>query len=177
MRDEQVILVDEQDREVGRAEKMDAHRRGLRHRAVSVFLFNSRGDMLLQRRAESKYHSPGLWSNACCSHPRPAESADAAAHRRLREELGIDATLRHALTFTYREPVTDELTEHEVDHVYVGTSDATPAPDPSEVDRCRWVAVSELLRDLRDRPAAYTVWFRIVLERVLAAAAPIPGTP
>lgn len=172
---ENVILVDERDREIGQAEKMDAHRRGLLHRAISVFLFNSRGDMLLQRRADSKYHSAGLWSNACCSHPRPDESTSDAAHRRLHEELGIDAPLLHVLTFTYRETVASELTEHEVDHVFVGKSDAAPVPNPSEVDRCRWLPVPDLRRELYDRPDTYTVWFRIVLDRVLAATAAVPG--
>lgn len=155
---ERVVLVDAHDREIGTAEKMRAHRECLLHRAVSVFLFDSRGEVLLQRRAAGKYHSGGLWSNACCSHPRPGEPVADAARRRLREELGLDCALRHAHAFTYAAAVGPELWEHEYDHVFVGVTDADPEPDPAEVSEWRRAPVELLLRELAATPHDFTPW-------------------
>lgn len=165
---EEIILVDEQDREIGFAEKVEAHRNGGRlHRAFSIVLFNARGEMLLQLRAAAKYHFGGLWTNACCGHPRRGEALEPAARRRLREELGIDAELREVFSFTYT--ATDPrsgLTENELDHVFVGCFDGEPEPDPEEMDDTRWIDCSELERDLAARPEAYTPWFVRVVERL-----------
>lgn len=166
---EEIILVDEGDREIGFAEKLAAHRGGGRlHRAFSIVLFNTRGEMLLQLRAAAKYHFGGLWTNACCGHPRRGEELGAAARRRLREELGVEAELHEVFAFTYT--ATDAgsgLTEREYDHVFVGAcEDDHLAPDPGEMDAVRWVDCAELEQDLAARPEAYTPWFARVLERL-----------
>jgi isopentenyl-diphosphate Delta-isomerase len=169
--EERVILVDERDREIGTAPKLRAHREGALHRAISVFVLNGRGEMLLQRRAHAKYHSGGLWSNACCSHPRPGEETAAAAARRLKEEMGLRTPLRWVHSFTYRAALADGLWEHEYDHVFVGRTDADPRPDPGEVAEWRWVAIDELSRELERHPERFTVWFREPFEEVAARAA------
>lgn len=162
-REERVILVDDQDRAIGVADKLGAHRRGLLHRAFSVVLENDRGELLLQRRAAHKYHSPGLWSNACCGHPRPGEAVDVAARRRMGEELGVDVNLRELGSFSYRARVGD-LIEHELDHVFLGRLSEDPHANPDEVSECRWVSVAELKSEMDLAPQDYTVW----LEGVLA---------
>lgn len=162
----QVVLVDEEDRELGTEEKLAAHQRGLLHRAVSAFLFDSEGRQLLQRRAEGKYHSKGLWSNACCSHPSPGETAADAASRRLREEMGISTPLVPLLRFTYRAELEDGLIEHEVDHVFAGRFDGVPSPDPSEVSEWRWIAPDALEAELTLAPGSFTPWFRMLLPEV-----------
>jgi isopentenyl-diphosphate delta-isomerase len=164
-----VVLVDRDDVAVGTAEKMQAHRDGLLHRAFSVFVFRPDGRMLLQRRALSKYHSGGLWTNSCCSHPWPGEPVSDAAHRRLREEMGFDCELHHAFSFIYRAELDGGLTEHELDHVFVGWSDDVPDPDPEEVDSWREVRMDDLEREIAADPERFTVWFRIALPRLLAA--------
>ena len=161
---EQVILVDEQDRELGASEKLAAHAAGSLHRAFSIFVFNSEGQLLLQRRARGKYHSGGLWSNTCCGHPRPDESTGVAARRRLREEMNFDCELSAAFEFLYRAELANELIEHEYDHVFVGEFDGVPAPDASEVEGWKWTGLDELRRDLRERPDAYTSWLRVALD-------------
>ncbi|MBI4181940.1 MAG: isopentenyl-diphosphate Delta-isomerase [Candidatus Aenigmarchaeota archaeon] len=168
--DERVILVDAQDGEIGTAEKLQAHREARLHRAFSVYIFNPQGDMLLQQRALGKYHTPGLWTNACCSHPRPGEDVEAAAHRRLRQEMGFDVPLRKAFAFTYQAPFANGLTEHEYDHVFLGTFSGQPQPNPAEAAGCRWAPPGEVLQDLQQHPERYTPWFRIALERVIAHA-------
>ena len=150
---EQVILVNENDQEIGSREKMAAHRDGELHRAFSVFVFNGEGQMLLQRRAEAKYHSGGLWTNTCCSHPRPGESTEAAAHRRLQEEMGFDCDLEEVFQFTYYAKLDNELFEHEYDHVFVGTFEGTPTPNPAEVSAYKWIGVEELKRDVQENPS------------------------
>ena len=164
-----VILVDEHDRPVGSAPKLAAHEAGGRlHRAYSVFIFDSAGRMLLQRRAAGKYHFGGLWTNACCSHPGAGRPMADAARARLRHEFGFDAPLEELFSFVYRaEDAASGLTEHEFDHVFVGRFDGVPAPNPQEVDAWEWVDPRRLLDDVRDRPERYTPWFRIVLERVI----------
>ena len=163
--EERVVLVDESDAEVGTLEKQRAHTEGRLHRALSVFVLNSRGEMLLQRRAAAKYHSGGLWTNACCSHPRPGEPVDAAARRRLREEMGIDCPLQPAFAFTYRAEVGGGLVEHEYDHVFLARYDGDPAPTPDEVDGWRWAPVQQLADEVAATPERFTPWFRLVFSR------------
>jgi len=166
---EQVILVDEKDREVGTADKLDAHRDGGRlHRAFSVFLFDPEGRMLVQQRAAGKYHFPSLRTNACCSHPRPGEEVLEAAQRRVREELGVEVPLSAAFAFVYTaRDAGSGLTEREYDHVLVGTLRSEPAPDPDEVESVEWVEPDELLRDVAACPEHYTPWFREALPRLV----------
>ncbi len=165
--EEQVILVDEYDRRVGTASKMEAHRRGALHRAFSVFVFNSAGQLLLQQRASGKYHSGGLWTNTCCSHPRPGESTVQAARRRLKEEMGIECALEEVFCFVYQAALDSGLVEHEYDHVFVGVCDGDPSPDAQEVGDWQWMDVSELQRDLDEHPERYTFWFKAAIHRVL----------
>jgi len=160
-----VILVGADDREVGTEEKMRAHREGLRHRAFSVFVFNRAGRLLLQQRAADKYHSGGLWSNTCCSHPRPGESVLEAAHRRVREEMGFDCALHTRFAFIYKAVLAGGVIEHEYDHVLSGRFDGDPLPDSREVDAWRWEAVAVIRQDIVARPEAYAIWFRFALER------------
>jgi isopentenyl-diphosphate delta-isomerase len=157
----QVILVNEQDDQVGVMEKMAAHQQALLHRAFSVFIFNKDGQMLLQKRADSKYHSPGLWTNACCSHPAPGETTDAAAKRRLQEELGFITDLKKAFHFTYKAAFDNGLTEYEFDHVYTGVYDGPILPDPQEASEVLFLTMDEIEHDLKAIPEQYTVWFAI----------------
>jgi isopentenyl-diphosphate delta-isomerase len=161
---EEVILIDEQDRELGSAEKLVAHRTGKLHRAVSVFVFDDAGNLLLQRRASTKYHSPDRWSNTCCGHPRPGETPQAAAHRRLREEMGFDCVLEPAFAFLYRAELENGLQEHEFDRVFVGRFAGVPSPNPAEVGAWRWANVEEIIADQAVHPDRYTVWFKLILR-------------
>ena len=166
MKPEEVILVNEADEEIGTMEKMEVHRKALLHRAFSVFLFNSHGEMLLQQRALCKYHSGGLWTNACCSHPRPGEKVESAALRRTREELGIEPLLNRAFSFTYRADFDNGLTEHEFDHVFVGRYDGELIPDPGEVSNTCYLGMEEIRKDMENNPAKYTEWFKIAFQQV-----------
>jgi isopentenyl-diphosphate Delta-isomerase len=156
---QEVILVDPYDNQTGTIEKLMAHRLGLLHRAFSVFIFNQKGELLLQRRAEVKYHSPLLWSNTCCSHPSPGENTIESAEKRLMEEMGISCRLKKAFEFLYKEDVGSSLIEHEYDHVFVGVSDRDPSPNPSEVESFRWIDTGSLKRDMEERPEIYSKWF------------------
>jgi isopentenyl-diphosphate Delta-isomerase len=171
MRDEleRVILVDPDDVEIGSEQKLLAHRSGVLHRAFSVFVMNARGEILLQRRAEGKYHSAGLWTNTCCGHPRPGEDTRAAAERRLREEMGFGCALTRRHGFLYRVELEPGLWEHEYDHVFVGRWDADPEPDPTEVAEWRWQDLGSVYREVRERPDAFTSWFRLALEGLMPA--------
>lgn len=160
-----VVLVDERDRPVGTMEKLEAHRQGILHRAFSVFLFNNRGETLLQQRAADKYHSALLWANACCSHPAPGEPVEARAQRRLVEELGVQATLLHQFTFTYRAQV-GELVEHEYDHVFFGRWNGLVAPAPQEVASTRWVARQQLALELSTTPGRFVPWLHACWPKV-----------
>lgn len=164
--DERVILVDENDKEIGSEEKIEAHKTGKLHRAFSIFVFNSKGEMLLQQRALHKYHSGGLWANACCSHPRLGETLEEAVHRRLKEEMGFDCELKEIFSFIYKAKV-GTLTEHELDHVFIGKYDGDVHPDPGEVGGYRWVTIESLRKDVQTHPELYTEWFKIALEKTL----------
>ncbi|MFL5581685.1 MAG: isopentenyl-diphosphate Delta-isomerase [Gemmatimonadaceae bacterium] len=170
-REEHVVLVDADDVPVGVQEKLRAHEDGSLHRAVSVFLFDASGALLLQRRALAKYHSGGLWSNAACGHPRPDETPLGAARRRLREEMGLECALRSAFRFTYRAELGGGLSEHEVDHVFVGRCEQDPVPDPAEVSEWKWMGLEAVRDDLRRRAERYTAWFGIALEEILKRGA------
>lgn len=172
--EERVVLVDTDDVELGTLEKLRAHMEGALHRAFSVFVFDSEGRMLLQRRAAAKYHSGGLWSNTCCSHPRPGEAVIDAARRRLREEMGFACPLSEAFRFVYRADVGGGLVEHEYDHVFIGRFGGEPTPNPDEVEGWRWVAVDEVRAEMERDPDAFTFWFRVALAEVLAHGA-VPG--
>jgi isopentenyl-diphosphate Delta-isomerase len=171
MREEEVILVDEDDREIGTAPKLQAHVDGALHRAFSVFVFNSEGEVLLQRRANDKYHSGGLWTNTCCSHPRPGEATADAARRRLEEEMGLTLPLQRVFSFTYRSRFEDGLWEHELDHVFIGYTDRDPVPDRSEVGAWRWVRVEEVAAEMAAHPERFTVWFREPFQEIVARRA------
>ncbi len=161
---EQVVLVDEQDVEIGTMEKMEAHRKGVLHRAFSILLFNSRGELLIQKRAKEKYHSAGLWTNTCCSHPYPQEAIEAAAKRRLKEELGIDLQPEFAYKFIYKAALNDELVEHELDHVFTGIFDGNPVPNSSEIESWKFIDMNALKHDVAVNPKNYTPWFRLILQ-------------
>ena len=164
--EEQVILVDADDVPTGTMGKLAAHLDGVRHRAVSVLVYRGDGALLLQQRAEGKYHSPGRWSNSCCGHPRPGESTLDAARRRLREELGLDCALDHVGTLSYRAEVGEGLVEDEIDHLFVGRCDAEPTPNPDEVAAWRWAPVDAVLAELEADPSRYTPWCGLVLRAV-----------
>ena len=158
---EQVVLVGPEDNEIGTMEKQQAHVEGRLHRAISVFIFNSEGEMLLQQRAAGKYHSASLWTNTCCSHPRPGESSYAAAMRRLHEEMGLACELKEIFSFVYKASLDHDLTEHEFDHVFVGITDDMPRPDISEVGAWKYISQTSLDKDIEAAPEKYTEWFKI----------------
>lgn len=161
---EEVILVDENDNSVGTMEKMEAHRKGVLHRAFSILIFNSNGDMLIQKRASSKYHSGGLWTNACCSHPLPNEPVEAATRRRLKFEMGIDLSPDYAYKFIYRTELDKDLIEHELDHVFTGTFDGVPDVNPEEVEDWKYIPVGDLRREINLFPEQFTCWFRMIVN-------------
>jgi isopentenyl-diphosphate delta-isomerase len=169
--EEQVICVDRYDRTRGSAGKLEVHRRGQLHRAFSILVFNERQELLLQRRADCKYHFAGLWSNTCCGHPRPGEGTEAAARRRLREELGFTAPLAEhkQLIYRARDPVSG-LIEHEYLHVFQGTFSGAPVPSPEEVGAWGWISISEVRGSLAERPDTFTPWFGILMDRLFGEA-------
>jgi len=164
---EQVILVDEHDVLTGTMEKMAAHEKAVLHRAFSVFIFNAQGEMLLQQRAKEKYHSGGLWTNSCCSHPRPGEETRSAATRRLREELGFETPLEKIFDFVYKADFDNGLTEYEFDHVFVGYYDGEINPDKKEVSDYVYLSMQQIADVLQTEPATYTAWFHIAFPKVL----------
>jgi len=170
--EEQVILVDEYDNEVGVAGKLAAHIEGKLHRAFSIFVFDSHNRLLLQQRAAGKYHSAGLWSNTCCSHPRPREEQAVAAHRRLDEEMGIGCALTATFSFVYRAGLGGNMIEHEFDHVLFGRYDGDPRPNPEEVAAWKWMGLAELARDLDAQPGNYSFWLRACFAQVMAQGKP-----
>jgi isopentenyl-diphosphate delta-isomerase len=164
---EYVILVDESDKPLGLMEKMEAHEKGLLHRAISVFILNEKNEIMLQQRAFEKYHSGGLWTNTCCTHPRDGESTIDAANRRLKEEMGISCELRPLFSFIYRAEFDNDLIEHELDHVFVGYVKENIAPqlNPDEAASWKWMSIPEIEADINQNPDQYTAWFKIVFEQ------------
>jgi isopentenyl-diphosphate delta-isomerase len=158
-----VILVDEFDTEIGQMEKLEAHQKGVLHRAFSVLIFNDKKEMLLQQRAYGKYHSEGLWTNACCSHQAPNESNFEAAKRRLMEEIGMECTLKKGFTFRYKTNLENNLIENEFDHVILGFSNENPILNPTEAIDYKWISILDLLDDMHKKPEKYTDWFKLIL--------------
>ncbi|MBU5575426.1 MAG: isopentenyl-diphosphate Delta-isomerase [Nitrososphaerota archaeon] len=166
---EYIILVDENDKEIGFEEKIKAHENGGKlHRAFSIFIFNKKGELLLQLRSVKKHHFGGLWTNTCCSHPRKGEKLEDAVHRRLKEEFGFDTGLKEIFSIIYK--AKDEksgLTEYEYDHVFIGEFTGTPKPNPNEIDDYKWITMNELIKDVNKNPNNYTPWFKIILPKLL----------
>ena len=162
---DQVILVNEKDEQIGLMEKIEAHEKALLHRAFSVFVFNKNGELMLQQRALTKYHTPGLWTNTCCSHQREGESNIQAGKRRLMEEMGFTTELKDTISFIYKAPFQNGLTEHEFDHILVGHYDEDPNPNPDEVNAWKWVSLEEVKEDMKVNPDVYTEWFKIIFDK------------
>ena len=165
MTQEHVILVNESDEPQGTMEKIEAHEKALLHRAFSVFVFNDNKELMLQQRALHKYHSPGLWTNTCCSHQRMGEDSLSAGVRRLREEMGFETQLEFKGSFIYKAPFDNGLTEHELDHILVGHYNGTPQINPEEVASWRWISMDDLKTDIDTHPELYTVWFKIIFHK------------
>lgn len=159
-----LILVDKKDREIGTDEKLKAHQEGKLHRAFSIFIFNSKGEMLLQKRAKTKYHSGGLWSNACCSHPRPNKNIKKEVAKRLKEEMGIRCSVKEASVILYRANL-GKLTEHEINHIFIGKFNGKPKMNKEEAEAWKWINLAELKKDIKKNPSKYTVWFRLILNK------------
>ena len=162
---EEVILVDQDDNAIGTMEKMEAHRKGLLHRAFSVMIFNSNGEILLQKRAQSKYHSGGLWTNACCSHPFPDELMEVATRRKLKQEMGIDLKTEYAYKFIYHTNLDHGLIEYECDHVFTGIFDGEPVINIHEVEDWKFISPKQLHKDINVNPQNYTYWFKLILDQ------------
>ena len=162
--EENVILVDEQDNQLGLMPKMEAHEKAVLHRAFSVFIFNSKGELMLQQRAAHKYHSPLLWTNTCCSHQRDGETNIEAGERRLVEEMGFKTNLKEIFSFVYKAPFDNGLTEHELDHVMVGYFDGLPEINPEEVASFKWMSLEAVNADIKLHPNLYTAWFKIIFK-------------
>ncbi|WP_275316142.1 isopentenyl-diphosphate Delta-isomerase [Tenacibaculum bernardetii] len=161
---EQVILVDEQDNQIGLMEKIEAHEKALLHRAFSVFVFNDKKELMLQQRAAEKYHSPLLWTNTCCSHQREGETNLEAGKRRLQEEMGFVCELKEVFSFIYKAPFDNGLTEHEFDHVMVGDFNGEPNINPEEVAFYKWMTLEAVKKDIESNPKIYTAWFKIIFK-------------
>ncbi|TVR82537.1 MAG: isopentenyl-diphosphate Delta-isomerase [Chitinophagaceae bacterium] len=166
-KDEYVVLVNKNDREVGIMEKMEAHEKGLLHRAFSVLVFNKKGEWLLQKRADDKYHSPAKWTNTCCSHPRPEEKVEDAAARRLQEEMGFNTPLKHKFSFIYKAEFENNLIEHEFDHVFIGYYDKNPELNTQEASSYCWKKTKDISTEIQSNPENFTPWFKIIFERFL----------
>ncbi len=166
MTKEFVILVDEQDNDIGVMEKIKAHQEGLLHRAFSVFIFNDKDELLLQQRSLSKYHSAGLWTNTCCSHPRPNETVKDAANRRLFEEMGMSCDLKIKTNFIYKTSFENGLIEHELDYVLIGATNQNPHINKEEVENYKWMSIADIKKDIISNSHQYTSWFKIALEKV-----------
>ena len=162
--EELVVLVDEHDNQVGLMPKMEAHEKAVLHRAFSVFVFNDQGELMLQQRAATKYHSPLLWTNTCCSHQRDGETSLAAGKRRLQEEMGFVCDLTEVFQFLYKAPFDNGLTEHELDHVMIGTDNGEPNVNPEEVASHKWMSLEDVKNDMEDNPQQYTAWFKIIFK-------------
>ncbi len=165
MEQEKVILVNEYDQQIGLMPKLEAHEKALLHRAFSVFVFNDKGELMLQQRAAHKYHSPNLWTNTCCSHQREGETNIAAGKRRLMEEMGFTTNLKEVISFIYKAPFDNGLTEHEYDHVMVGYYNKDPKINLNEVANWKWLALEDVKKDILNRPEQYTAWFKIIFKK------------
>ncbi len=160
-----VILVDENDNQIGLMEKIEAHEKALLHRAFSVFIYNNNNELMIQQRALHKYHSPGLWTNTCCSHQREGENNIEAGKRRLFEEMGFSTELEETISFIYKAPFDNGLTEHEYDHILVGKYNQDPQPNPEEVSDWKWIGLDKLKQDIELNPSHYTEWFKIIFHK------------
>lgn len=165
MKEEQVILVNENNEQIGTMAKMEAHEKAVLHRAFSVFITNDNGEIMLQQRAASKYHSPLLWTNTCCSHQRVGETNIEAGKRRLQEEMGFQAELKELFSFIYKAPFDNGLTEHELDHVMIGSFNAEPNINPDEVEAWKWMSPEAIKEDISNNPKEYTAWFKIIFDK------------
>ncbi|MFC5195346.1 MULTISPECIES: isopentenyl-diphosphate Delta-isomerase [Bizionia] len=165
MIEEQVILVNENDEQIGLMGKMEAHEKALLHRAFSVFVFNDKKELMIQQRAMHKYHSPGLWANTCCSHQRDGESNIDAGKRRLQEEMGFVTDLEESISFIYKAPFDNGLTEHEFDHIMIGYFNDAPEINPEEVAAWKWMALDSIKEDMKRQPDLYTAWFKIIFQK------------
>jgi len=168
MEEEKVILVTPHDQQIGLIPKLEAHKKAMLHRAFSVFIFNSKGELLLQQRALNKYHSPGLWTNTCCSHQRQNETNLEAGKRRLKEEMGIACSLKELFWFIYKAPFDNGLTEHELDHVMIGSYNKNPVINTNEVANYSWKSIDDIIEDIKANPDRYTAWFKIIFKEYLA---------
>jgi isopentenyl-diphosphate delta-isomerase len=164
--EDKVILVDQDDEAIGEMDKLQAHKEGRLHRAFSVFVFNSAGELLLQKRADTKYHSGGLWTNTCCSHPRPGEDLTAAAKRRLKEEVGLECEVAWAFSFIYKVEFSNGLFEHELDHVLLGTCNNLPVLNPEEVSEFKYSSLQEIKKDIKLNSDLYTEWLKISIDKI-----------
>ncbi|AQR96256.1 isopentenyl-diphosphate Delta-isomerase [Clostridium saccharoperbutylacetonicum] len=162
---EYIIAVDELDKEVGKIEKMEAHHKGVLHRAFSILVFNSKNQLLLQKRNIKKYHSPGLWTNTCCSHPRYGEKLEEAIYRRLKEEMGFTCELKEIFSFIYKVELEKDLFENEFDHVFIGKYDGEIIANEDEVDAFKWADISEIKNDIFNKPELYTYWFKCLINK------------
>jgi len=165
MLEEKVILVNEKDEKIGLMPKMEAHEKALLHRAFSVFVFNDKNELMLQKRALHKYHSPGLWTNTCCSHQRDGETSIEAGKRRLQEEMGFVTELEESISFIYKAPFDNGLTEHEFDHVLIGSYEENPILNEDEVADWKWMTLDDVNESMKSQPELYTVWFKIIFEK------------
>ncbi len=165
MKEEQVILVNENDEKLGLMPKQEAHEKGVLHRAFSIFIFNDKNELMLQQRALHKYHSPGLWTNTCCSHQRDGETSLDAGKRRLFEEMGFSTDLKETTSFIYKAPFDNGLTEHELDHILVGNFEETPEINSEEVASWKWMHLEEVKKDIQNNPEIYTAWFKIIFDK------------
>ncbi len=165
MEEEKVILVNEKDEKIGLMPKQEAHEKGRLHRAFSVFIFNDNNELMLQQRALHKYHSPGLWTNTCCSHQRDGETTLEAGKRRLQEEMGFSVELKETTSFIYKAPFDNGLTEHELDHILIGTFNSEPEINKDEVAAYKWMPIEEVKSDISKNPQLYTAWFKIIFDK------------
>ena len=165
MSEELVVLVNEHDEPIGLMPKLEAHEKGVLHRAFSVFVFNGKEELMLQQRALSKYHSPGLWTNTCCSHQRDGEHSIEGGKRRLQEEMGFVCDLKESTSFIYKAPFDNGLTEHELDHILIGTFNEEPTINPEEVASWKWMSLEAIKKEMKETPEIYTAWFKIIFDK------------
>lgn len=166
--EEMIILVDDFDNEIGAVEKLEAHVKGMLHRAFSIFIFNSKGELMLQKRACHKYHSGGLWTNTCCSHPNMGETMEEAIHKRLIYEMGFDCKLQKLKSFLYRAQLDNNLEEHELDHIFFGIYDGEPSINKDEVEQWKWIDLEKLRKEMEDKPENYTYWFKFAMNQIIS---------